>query len=185
MWAWIFCWVFCATGTFDLQSMKQIFYHCATASWWLNCSSIHLVPSWDFPTVSAAIGRWIFRPYLVVTCRDFPAVSAVTGSRIFWPYLVVSASFDRFWDIFKSLYDEHFPEISVKFNKNKHKINGYMTPELLEMHHMKLYLHKKPLKLKLHRILICTNCIGIITTLHLGLVSKNTMLKICKKYKKS
>jgi hypothetical protein len=43
----------------------------------------------------------------------------------------VDSSFDRFWDIFKSLYDEHFPEISVKFNKNKHKINGYMTPELL------------------------------------------------------
>jgi hypothetical protein len=60
----------------------------------------------------------------------------------------VDASFDRFWDIFKSLYDEHFPEISVKFNKNKHKINGYMTPELLEMHNRKLYLHKKALKTK-------------------------------------
>ncbi len=98
MWAWNFCWVYCATGIFrrcngkvfehfDLQDRKQIFYHCATASLCTSIYDIHCVPSWDFPAVSVVTGSRIFRPYLVVTCRDFPAVSAVTGSRIFRPYL--------------------------------------------------------------------------------------------------
>jgi hypothetical protein len=60
----------------------------------------------------------------------------------------VDLSFDRFWDIFKPLYDEHFPEIQVKFNKNKHKINGFMTQELLDMRSMKLNLQKKAIKTK-------------------------------------
>jgi hypothetical protein len=74
-------------GTFDLQIMKQIFYHCATASLCTYCYGIHCVPSWDFLAVSVVTRSRIFRPYLVVTCRDFPAVSAVTGSRIFRPSL--------------------------------------------------------------------------------------------------
>ncbi len=95
--AWIFCWVFSATGIFrrgngkniltgwarifDLQIMKQIFYHCSTAFLWIwICHSLcsllgfsgRFCSFWkpDFPAVS------------VVTCRDFLAVSAVTGSRI-------------------------------------------------------------------------------------------------------
>jgi hypothetical protein len=98
MWAWIFCWVFCATGifggvtekylstgsarTFVLQIMRQVCYHCATASFRKLRYGIHCVPSWDFPAVSVVTGSRIFRPNLEVTCRDFPAVSAVTGSRI-------------------------------------------------------------------------------------------------------
>jgi hypothetical protein len=42
--------------TFDLQTMKQIFYHCATASLCIKCYGIHCVPSWDFPAVSAVTG---------------------------------------------------------------------------------------------------------------------------------
>ncbi len=45
----------------------------------------------------------------------------------------VDLSLDRFWAIFKPIYDEQFPEILAKFNKNDHKINGFMTPELLDM----------------------------------------------------
>jgi hypothetical protein len=45
-WAW----------TFDLQIMKQIFYHCAIASLWIWCYGIHCVPCWDFPTVSVVTG---------------------------------------------------------------------------------------------------------------------------------
>jgi len=56
------------------------------------------------------------------------------------------ASFDAFWDIFKSLYDEHFPEITVKFNINKHKLNAYMTEELLEARNLKNKLHKTYIK---------------------------------------
>jgi hypothetical protein len=76
--------------TSDLQIVKQIFYHCATASLSRDCYGIHCAPSWNFPAVSVVTCSRIFRPYLVVTCRDFPAVSAVTGSRIFRPYLVVT-----------------------------------------------------------------------------------------------
>jgi hypothetical protein len=51
-------------------------------------------------------------------------------------------SFNTFWNIFKSLYDEHFPEIKVKFNINKHKLNGFMTDELLEARMNKVKSHK-------------------------------------------
>jgi hypothetical protein len=50
-------------------------------------------------------------------------------------------SFNTFWNIFKSLYDEHFPEIKVKFNINKHKLNGFMTDELLEARMNKVKSH--------------------------------------------
>jgi hypothetical protein len=33
--------------------------------------------------------------------------------------------------MFKFLYAKHFPNIRVKFNKNKHEIKGYMKEELL------------------------------------------------------
>ena len=52
------------------------------------------------------------------------------------------SSFNTFWAIFKALYDEHFPLMTVKFNINKHKLNGYMTNELLEARSMKAKLHK-------------------------------------------
>jgi hypothetical protein len=76
--------------TFDLQILKQIFYHCTTAPLCTISYDIHCVPSWDFPAVFAVTGSRIFRPYLVVTCGDFPAVSAVTGSQIFRLYQVVT-----------------------------------------------------------------------------------------------
>ena len=34
-------------------------------------------------------------------------------------------SFNSFWDIFKTLFDTHLPIKRIKFNKNKHKRNGY------------------------------------------------------------
>jgi hypothetical protein len=43
----------------------------------------------------------------------------------------VNSSFDKFWEIFNTLYDLHFPLKNVKFNKNVHKINNFMTKGLL------------------------------------------------------
>jgi hypothetical protein len=60
----------------------------------------------------------------------------------------VDSSFNKFWSIFNDLYNEHLPMAHVKFNKNKHKINGYMTHELLEARATKLYLHKIAIKNK-------------------------------------
>jgi hypothetical protein len=60
----------------------------------------------------------------------------------------VDSSFNKFWNIFNDLYNEHLPITHVKFNRNKHKINGYMTQELLDARATKLYLHKTSLKSK-------------------------------------
>jgi hypothetical protein len=60
----------------------------------------------------------------------------------------VDSSFNKFWTIFSELYNEHLPITHVKFNKNKHRINGYMTQDLLEARATKLYLHKTALKNK-------------------------------------
>jgi hypothetical protein len=60
----------------------------------------------------------------------------------------VNSSFNKFWEIFSSLYDLHFPKIHMRFNRNKHKINGFMTDELLQARNRKLELHKIALKNK-------------------------------------
>jgi hypothetical protein len=43
----------------------------------------------------------------------------------------VDLCYDLFWDKFKLLYDLHLPLKTVKFNKNCHKISGFMTNGLL------------------------------------------------------
>jgi hypothetical protein len=43
----------------------------------------------------------------------------------------VDDSYDLFWDKFKTLYDLHLPLRVVKFNKNYHKVCGFMTKGLL------------------------------------------------------
>ena len=55
----------------------------------------------------------------------------------------VDTSFNKFWEKFNALYNTHFPVITTRFNRNKHKINGYMNDELLEMRNIKTTLHKK------------------------------------------
>jgi hypothetical protein len=60
----------------------------------------------------------------------------------------VNSSFNKFWSIFNNLYEVHFPVINVRFNRNKHKINGYMTDDLLTARNTKQELHKKALKNK-------------------------------------
>ncbi len=106
MWAWIFCWVFCATGIFRRCNGK-VFEHRAGANFrpsdyelgvlpLRHCSLVCMTQRHShssllgFSAVSVVTGSRIFRPYLVVTCRDFPAVSAVTGSQIFRLYQVVT-----------------------------------------------------------------------------------------------
>jgi hypothetical protein len=54
-------------------------------------------------------------------------------------------SYEAFWSTFKPLYDIHFPEVKVRFNKNHHKINDFMTQGLLISRHKKLELQKKSL----------------------------------------
>jgi hypothetical protein len=43
----------------------------------------------------------------------------------------VNESYEMFWADFKCLYDLHFPVVTVRFNKNYHKINDFMTTGLV------------------------------------------------------
>jgi hypothetical protein len=57
----------------------------------------------------------------------------------------VNESYENFWSDFNVLYELHFPAKQIKFNKNVHKINGYMTKGLLISRKNKMALHKKAL----------------------------------------
>ena len=52
-------------------------------------------------------------------------------SRLDWKIVMdsddVDTTYEHFWDSFQTFYNLNFPEIKKKFNRNYHKINGYMT----------------------------------------------------------
>jgi hypothetical protein len=54
----------------------------------------------------------------------------------------VDISFNTFWNEFKQLYDLCFPLTLTKFNRNIHRVNGYMTAGLLISRTTKNKLHK-------------------------------------------
>jgi len=60
----------------------------------------------------------------------------------------INLSFNNFWQIFSLLYDQHFSKIHMRFNRNKHKIKGFMSDELLQARNYKLELQKIALKNK-------------------------------------
>jgi len=66
--------------------------------------------------------------------------------RINWSFLTdltnVDEAFDGFWDIFSTFFNISFPIQKVKFNKNIHKVNQFMTKGLLISRANKLTLHK-------------------------------------------
>lgn len=55
-------------------------------------------------------------------------------------------SFNLFWDIFNTFFDLHFPVVSMNFNKNTCKIQGFMTKGILVSRQNKLSLYKKSIK---------------------------------------
>ena len=55
----------------------------------------------------------------------------------------VNNSYDNFWNDFHTLFELHFPLIKVKFNRNVHKKNNFMTNGLLISRATKNTLHKK------------------------------------------
>jgi hypothetical protein len=54
----------------------------------------------------------------------------------------VDVCYDIFWDKFKLLYDMRFPVVSVKFNKNYHKVSDFMTTGLIVSRRTKISLLK-------------------------------------------
>jgi hypothetical protein len=53
----------------------------------------------------------------------------------------VDDSFNTFWDLFKELYELHFPVTQIRFNRNIHQINKHMTRGLLISRKRKEALH--------------------------------------------
>ena len=58
----------------------------------------------------------------------------------------VQKCYDRFEEMFISLYELYFPEKQVKFNKNVHYKEKWMTKGLLKSRSTKLKLDEKSLK---------------------------------------
>ncbi len=54
----------------------------------------------------------------------------------------VNTSLELFWSDFKTIFDLCFPIKIIRFNKNTHKINNFMTSGLLVSRNTKLRLHK-------------------------------------------
>jgi exonuclease III len=54
----------------------------------------------------------------------------------------VDTAYDCFWNIYNDLYNTCFPIVRVKFNKNLHRRNNFMTIGLLNSRNTKLSLHK-------------------------------------------
>ena len=52
-------------------------------------------------------------------------------------------AFDIFWDRWKLLFDLHFPLVSKKFNRNFHKIHGFMSNGILISRRKKLSLYNE------------------------------------------
>ena len=51
-------------------------------------------------------------------------------------------AFEYFWNDFNALFELNFPEMSVKFNKNLHPKQPFLTKGLLISRKNKLELHK-------------------------------------------
>ena len=58
----------------------------------------------------------------------------------------VNESYEIFWNDFITLHDLHFPEKTVPFSRNTHKINPFMTKGLLISRKNKNILHKTAVK---------------------------------------
>jgi hypothetical protein len=54
----------------------------------------------------------------------------------------VDACYNKFWDIYKTLYDLNFPLTTIRFNKNIHRISTFMTEGLLVSRRNKIKLLK-------------------------------------------
>jgi len=57
----------------------------------------------------------------------------------------VNLAYESFWQLYKNIYDATFPLTVLKFNKNMHKVNSFMTAGLLISRGTKISLHKQSL----------------------------------------
>ena len=55
----------------------------------------------------------------------------------------VDSAYNKFWNKFETLFELSFPLTRIRFNRNHHRVNDYMTAGLLVSRKNKLNLHKK------------------------------------------
>jgi hypothetical protein len=54
----------------------------------------------------------------------------------------VDEAYEEFWNIYSDAYNRNFPLMRKRFNRNKHKINNFMTNGLLISRNTKKILHR-------------------------------------------
>ena len=54
----------------------------------------------------------------------------------------VDEAYEEFWNIYSNSYNRNFPLMRKRFNRNKHKINNFMTNGLLISRNTKKILHR-------------------------------------------
>jgi uncharacterized protein len=54
----------------------------------------------------------------------------------------VDEAYEEFWNIYSNAYNRNFPLMRKRFNRNKHKINNFMTNGLLISRNTKKILHR-------------------------------------------
>jgi len=52
-------------------------------------------------------------------------------------------AYESFWRQYREIFDATFPLTELKFNKNMHKVNNFMTAGLLTSRGTKIALHKQ------------------------------------------
>ncbi len=77
----------------------------------------------------------------------------------------VRDSFNNFSRTFNDLYELRFPERKIKFNKNFHKIQKWMTQGLLVSRLTKIKLGKNSIKMPTHENIQKYKIIATFTTL--------------------
>ncbi len=55
----------------------------------------------------------------------------------------VNMAYESFWRQYREIFDATFPLTELKFNKNMHKVNNFMTAGLLTSRGTKIALHKQ------------------------------------------
>ncbi len=56
--------------------------------------------------------------------------------------VTVDEAYEEFWSIYKETYNRKFPVKRIRFNKNKHKVQNFMTNGLLISRNTKKILHR-------------------------------------------
>jgi len=96
----------------------------------------------DWPTKSPTQEFITKRNFSLENLRKFKQALSSVNWNLVTNLENVDTSYDKFWEIFSLHYENSFPLVKMKRNKNFHKINNFMTEGLLISRVTKNNLHK-------------------------------------------